>query len=172
MLVRNATINDIPGLLAVHNYAVRELDAIWTEVEETLEDRQAWFRQRTAAGYPVLVVIDDKNEVAGYGTFGEYRQKPGYRLTVEHSLYIAADAQGKGIGKTLLAKLIEIAKAGDYHMMVGIIEDQNHGSVRLHEKFGFIPAGQLPQSGMKNGRWLGQLSMYLLLDDRPTPPKS
>lgn len=170
MLVRYATMNDIPGLLAVHNYAVQELDAIWTERPETLAERQAWFEQRTGAGYPVLVAVDEDDKVLGYGTFGQYRPKTGYRLTVEHSLYIAADAQGKGVGKAMLEKLIQIAKADGHHMMVAVIEDKNEASVRLHEKFGFVSAGRLPQSGMKNGRWLGQLSMYLLLDDRAAPP--
>lgn len=170
MIVRDATLDDLPGLLAVHNYAVRELDAIWSEREETLEERTSWFEARTGGGFPVLVAVDDDGAVLGYGTFGQYRPKTGYRLTVEHSIYIAADAQGKGVGKAMLVRLIEIARAQERHVMVAVIDDQNDVSVKLHEKFGFEIAGRLPQSGMKHGRWLGQINMMLRLDDRDTPP--
>lgn len=170
MLLRDATIDDILGLLAIYNHAVAELDAIWTEQLDTLAEREAWFRDRTEAGYPVLVAVSDDGQVIGYGTFGEYRSKPGYRLTVEHSVYIAANAQGQGVGKAMLARLIEIAKADGYHLMVAVIEDQNDASVHLHTQLGFVPAGHLPQSGMKKGRWLGELMMYLTLDERTVPP--
>lgn len=170
MKIREARPTDLPGLLAVHNYAIRELDAIWTSTEESLQQRRDWFEARTGAGFPVLVAVDDHDVVLGYGTFGQYRPKDGYRLTVEHSIYVAAAAQGKGAGRGLLVRLIEIARAQGRHMMVAIIDDRNDISVKLHEKFGFEIAGRLPQSGMKNGRWLGQVNMFLTLDDRDAPP--
>lgn len=170
MIIREATIDDVPGLLAVHNYAVRALDAIWTEREETLAERATWFTGRTGAGFPVLVAIDDDGKVIGYGTFGQYRPKDGYRLTVEHSLYILPEGQGKGVGTALLGRLIEIARQQARHVMVAVIDDKNESSVRLHEKFGFTLAGRLPQTGFKNGHWLGQVTMLLQLDDRPAPP--
>lgn len=169
MIVRDAVLDDLPGLLVVHNYAVRELDAIWTERAETLRERTQWFTERTGAGFPVLVAVDDDGAVLGYGTFGQYRPKSGYRLTVEHSLYIAADAQGKGVGRAMLARLIEIAREQERHVMVAVIDDQNDVSVKLHEKFGFEIAGRLPQTGVKHGRWLGQINMILQLDAREVP---
>lgn len=169
MRMRDAKTDDMPGLLAVHNYAVRELDAIWSEREETLEERTHWFETRISAGFPVLVAVDDEGTVLGYGTFGQYRPKSGYRLTVEHSIYIAADAQGNGVGKAMLARLIEIAREQKRHVMVAVIDDNNDVSVKLHEKFGFEIAGRLPQTGFKHGRWLGQVNMILQLDDRDAP---
>ena len=169
MIIREATIEDVPGLLEVHNYAVRELDAIWTEQEETLEQRTRWFTERTGAGFPVLAALDDGGKIVGYGTFGQYRPKDGYRLTVEHSLYLLPEGQGKGIGKALLERLIEIAREQGRHVMVAVIDDKNEGSIRLHEKFGFTEAGRLPQTGIKHGRWLGQVTMILRLDDRAVP---
>lgn len=169
MIIRDAEMGDIPGLLAVHNYAIRELDAIWTEKTETLQQRSNWFTERTGDGFPVLVAVDENDAVLGYGTFGQYRPKDGYRLTVEHSIYIAAKSQGQGAGRALLGQLIAIARDQDRHIMVAVIDDKNDISVKLHEKFGFEIAGRLPQTGIKNGRWLGQINMILRLDNRSSP---
>lgn len=169
MRVRDAIASDLPALLALSNHGIRHLDANWTEREETLEEKTAWFEQRTGSGFPVLVAVDAAERFLGFGSYGPYRAKDGYRLTVEHTIYVDAEAQGKGVGKALLARLIELARDDGRHLLIGVIDDQNETSIKLHEKFGFTIAGRLPQSGVKNGRWLGQVSMILQLDDRDAP---
>lgn len=169
MRVRDAILGDLPALLALNNYGIRHLDANWTEQEETLDEKTRWFEERTRAGFPILVAVDEADQLLGYGSYGPYRAKEGYRLTVEHTIYVDVEAQGKGVGKALLARLIELARDGGRHLLIGVIDDQNEVSIKLHEKFGFTIAGRLPQSGVKNGRWLGQVSMILQLDDRDVP---
>lgn len=172
MIIRPATEADLPQILAIHNDAVRRLDAIWTEIEDTLDDRRAWLNDRNKSNFPVLVALDDDGEtVLGYASYGTYRSKSGYRLTVEHSIYLSAAAQGKGTGKALMAALINDAKSRGYHLMVGVIDARNEASIRFHERFGFIHAGFLPQAGFKHGRWLDQVNMILILNDNP-PPRS
>ena len=168
--IRSARIEDLPQLLELHNDAVRRLDAIWTEIEDSLEDRRTWLRDRNTNNFPVLVAVDDDGEtVLGYASYGSYRAKSGYRLTVEHSIYLRDSAQGKGTGKALMAALIEDAKSRGYHLMVGVIDARNASSIRFHEGFGFTHAGFLPQAGFKHGRWLDQVNMILLLNDNPPP---
>ena len=53
--------------------------------------------------------------------------------------------------------------------MVAAIESGNKGSIRLHEKLGFSHVGQMPQVGMKFGKWLDLTFLQLILDDRATP---
>lgn len=171
MTVRAATRDDLPALLAIYNEAVRTLPAIWTETEDTPAERAAWLDDRIARGFPVLVATDGDGAVMGYATYGTYRSKPGYRLTVEHSIYMAAGARGRGFGAPLMKALIARAQQEGYHLMVAVIEAENRGSIRFHERFGFVHAGILHEAGFKHGRWLGEVLMSLKLNDAP-PPRS
>jgi len=170
MDIRAATEADLGGILEVHNEAVRTLAGLWISSEDTIEGRRAWFAERMAANFPVLVAEAD-GRIIGFGAYGTYRGRDGYRLTVEHSIYLLPEARGKGAGKALLARLIEIARERGMHAMVAVIDAENAVSIRLHERFGFISAGLMPQLGMKLGTWRDQYQMYLLLDDRPAPPE-
>lgn len=168
MNIRPATKADLPQILEIHNHAIRNLDAIWTEAEETLSDREAWLDDRNANGFCVLVAEQD-GRILGHASYGTYRSRSGYSKTVEHSIYLREDAQGKGVGKALMAALIEDAKAKGFHLMIAVIDAKNTGSVKFHEHFGFEMIGTIPQAGHKHGRWLDQVNMYLLLNDDPAP---
>ncbi len=170
MIIRDATEADLPALLDIHNQAIRTLAGIWIDDEESLDQRAAWMEDKLAHNFPVIVAEDETGKVVGYGAYGTYRGRGGYRLTVEHSVYLLPDAQGRGAGKALMQRLIEIAKQRGMHAMVAVIDAENTLSIRLHEKFGFKSAGMLPQLGIKFGKWRDQYQMVLLLDDRETPP--
>lgn len=169
MLIRPATLDDVAVLLDIHNDAVRRLAAIWTDKQETLAERQAWFSGRTSAGLPVVVAVDNAGMILGYGSYGPFRAKEGYRLTMEHSVYVTEAAQGQGVGKALMQRIIAEAKASGVHVLVGAIDAENATSIALHEKLGFEATGRLPQVGFKFGRWLDLVFMTLILDDAPAP---
>lgn len=170
MNIRSATQADLPQLLDIHNDAIRNLDAIWTEAEETLADRKVWLEDRAANDFPVLVA-QEAGRILGHASYGTYRSRPGYRKTIEHSIYLRDEAQGRGVGKALMTALIEDAKAKHFHLMIAVIDAKNQGSIKFHERFGFQIAGHLPQAGFKHGRWLDQVNMVLLLNDDPAPPR-
>ena len=109
MKIRDATAGDLPEILAIYNDAVLTTTAIWNESVVDLENRLAWFSERQRLGYPVLVA-EDADEVIGYASFGDFRAWDGYRFTVEHSIYVGPDRRGNGVGRALLAPLIERAR--------------------------------------------------------------
>ena len=165
MLIRNATEADLPGILAIHNEAVRNSSAIYTEQEATLDERRAWFSARAAQGYPVLVAENPADgSVLGYATFGDFRPWPGYRHTVEHSVYVHADARGRGLGAALVEPLLGLAASLGKHVMVAGIDAANPASIRLHERLGFERVGMLREVGTKFGRWLDLVFMQRFLD--------
>jgi L-amino acid N-acyltransferase len=123
---------------------------------------------RAAQGYPILVAEID-GQVAGYASFGDFRVQDGFRATVENSIYVAPEAQGRGLAKALMAALIDRARAKAKHVMIAAVHDENLASMRLHQALGFRPAGTLHQAGQKFGQWVDLVFLELRLDDRPQP---
>ena len=156
--IRDAVPGDLPAILALYNHAVRETTAIWNETPSDLEGRRHWMSERLAAGFPVLVAEAD-GRFAGYGTYGPFRPHEGYRETVENSVYVVPEMQGKGIGRALLEALIAQARSRNLHVMVAGIEAGNRASIALHAACGFSETARMPEIGQKFGRRLDLVLM-------------
>lgn len=168
MSIRYAVKDDCAAIAAIYNHAVINTAAIWNDQTVDADNRIAWFEARALLGYPVIV-SEENGVVTGYASFGDWRAFDGFRHTVEHSVYVHPEHQGKGLGLALMERLIEEAKRIGKHVMVAGIEAQNQGSIHLHQKLGFTITGQMPQVGTKFGRWLDLTFMQLQLDNRSDP---
>jgi phosphinothricin acetyltransferase len=81
--VRAATESDLPGILAIYNEVIATSTAVYALEPATLDERRAWYRSRSALGFPVVVAADPGNGVLGFASFGDWRGAwPGYRYTV------------------------------------------------------------------------------------------
>jgi len=167
-IIRDAVAADAAGILPMYNYAVRETTAIFDTTPSDLAGREAWLAKRQGGGFPVLVAEVD-GAIAGFASFGEFRAWDGYRFTVEHSIYVDPARHREGIGRALLAALIERARASGKHAMMAGIAAENAGSIALHQALGFREVGRIPQVAEKFGRWLDLVFLQLLLDDRVRP---
>jgi len=159
LLLRDATEADIPAITAI--YAVEVTDFVNTYEYDVPDAAEMAQRRRNllAAGYPYLVAELD-GRVVGYAYAGSYRARIAYRWTVENSVYVAAEAQGKGVGAALMQRLIDECEARGYRQMVAVIgEPANVASIRLHERFGFELVGVFKGLGRKHGRWLDTVQM-------------
>jgi phosphinothricin acetyltransferase len=163
MIIRAATDADLDAILAIHNHAILNTSAIW--VEETVDraEREAWFAERTRNGQPVIVAEED-GTVVGFASYSQWRPRPGYRHTVEDSVYISGTHHARGIGRALVTRLIEHAKAAGHHVMLADIESGNTASIALHKSMGFVDAGQLNEIGTKFDRWLSLTILWLPLE--------
>lgn len=161
-MIRAADLSDLPAILEITNDAILSGTALWTITPQTLADRRAWMMGRLDAGFPVLVAEQDA-QVRGFGSYGAFRPHDGYAQTVEHSLYVDAQVRRSGIGTALLSALVAHAHEAGKHVMIGGIEAENHASIALHERAGFVRAAVLPQVGRKFDRWLDLLFMYRML---------
>ncbi len=162
LIVRDATLEDAEDILAIYNFAAINTTAVWTDGPADLDSRREWIRARQEAGYPVLVAMKGK-DVVGFASFGDFRPFPGYRHTVENSVYVDERHHRLGIGRSLLAALIERATKLDKHVMVAGIEAANAASINLHAALGFTEVGRMPEVGCKFGRWLDLVFMQKLL---------
>ena len=139
---------DCAAIAEIYNHAVLYTAAIWNDQTVDADNRIAWFEARTLAGYSVLV-SEENGVVTGYASFGDWRSFDGFRHTVEHSVYVHPDHQGKGLGRKLLSRLIDEARDCGKHVMVAGIESQNQASLHLHQSLGFVVTAQMPQVGTK-----------------------
>lgn len=163
MLIRDAGLSDIAAITAIYNHAVLHTTAIWNDAPISLQNRIDWLQQRQAQGYPVLVAVNQANDVLGYASFGEWRPFDGYKQTVEHSVYVREGQQGAGIGTALMQALMLRARQLDKHVMVAAVDADNIASIKLHLALGFQQVGLMPQVGRKFGRWLDLLWLQLIL---------
>jgi L-amino acid N-acyltransferase len=151
--ILDASTADVPQIRDIYNEVIATSTAVFSTEPVTLEDRVQWWAARVAAGYPVLVARDASG-VTGFATFGDFRNWPCYRHTVEHSVHVRADRRGQGTGGALMDALLPRAIALDMHVMVAGIDAANTGSIRFHERRGFERVGTFKQVGWKFGRWL------------------
>jgi phosphinothricin acetyltransferase len=154
--IRDATEEDLAGLVAIYNDVIATSTAIYSYDPVTLEERRQWWRARTAQGYPVLIARDEQG-VAGFATFGDFRAWPGYRFTVEHSVHVRAAGRGRGVGTLLVQALLARAAALGKHVMIAGVDAGNAGAIRFHERLGFEKSGHLREVGYKFERWLDVL---------------
>jgi phosphinothricin acetyltransferase len=163
--LRPATPVDIPAIAGIYRPAVLQGTASFELEPPGEEEMLRRFRAVTDAGYPYFVAELD-GRVAGYAYANAYRTRPAYRFTVENSVYVAPDAQGKGIGRVLLGALIDTCTAQGFRLMVAIIGDSaNFASITLHRRAGFKLCGTIHSVGYKFGRWLDSVVMELPLGD-------
>jgi len=151
--IRDAAEEDLAGLCAIYNEVIATSTAVYSDTPTTLAERREWWRTRTAQGYPVLILHDERG-VAGFATFGDFRAWPGYRFTVEHTVHVRADVRGHGSGTRLVQALLPRARALGKHVMIAGVDAQNAASIRFHERLGFERCGELREVGYKFGRWL------------------
>lgn len=153
MMLRDAVDADLPGILAIYNYAVLNSTAIWNDTPTDLSGRLGWLRDRQAKAYPVIVA-EEAGEVLGYASFGDFRPFEGFRISVEHSVYVAEHAQGRGLGRRLVEALFEPARALGKKVMIGGITAGNDASLALHTKLGFVQSAYMAGIGIKFGQRL------------------
>jgi L-amino acid N-acyltransferase YncA len=150
--IDDAGEGDLPAITAILNHAAAHTTSTWHEYPKTEAEMAEWFAARKK-DYVVLAARDASGFL-GYASYGPFRAPSGYKLSAEHSIYVREDRRGKGIGKALLAALIERARAQGLHVLVGGIDADNQMSVGLHKAFGFEETGRMPEVGRKFGRWL------------------
>lgn len=159
--IREAVEADLDAINRIYNDEILHGVATWDMEPWPLERRQAWFR--APGNPPYVLVAEDDRVVVGFAYLALYRERAGYRFTREDTVYIDPAYQHRGVGRALLGRLIDHARAQEVHALVARIESSNEASVALHSAFGFEIVGREREIGHKFGRWLDLLTMELLL---------
>lgn len=162
MIIREAEERDVPYLMEIYNYEIKNTTATFDMQPNTLEDRMEWFRQHNVGNHPLFVAEEDGRAV-GYASFSTYRRLEAYHESVELSVYVDHRYRKRGIAGKLLEHILEWGrKREDVHMAISVISGENETSVHLHEKFGFEYAGTIREAGRKFGRYLDIVNYQLI----------
>jgi L-amino acid N-acyltransferase YncA len=171
VLIRDAAEADLGAITKIYAHHVSHGLASFEVVPPTIGE----LRLRRAAvldsGLP-YIAAELRGEVVGYAYASAYRARPGYRYTIEDSVYVDQGLTGAGVGSALLTALIERCEAGPWRQMLAVIGDSaNTGSIALHRRLGFTHVGTFASVGFKLGRWVDTVLMQRPLGagDRSLP---
>jgi phosphinothricin acetyltransferase len=153
LMIREATSDDAEAIRLIYNHEVENETSTMDLVPRTLETQREWIAARSGA-FCAVVAVDSSETVLGFGALSEYKDRSGYRSTVENSVYVRRDVARRGIGKQILLHLLETATVSGFHSVIARIEAQSLASRGLHSSCGFELVGIEKQVARKLGKWL------------------
>lgn len=166
--IRPATEQDIPAVQEIYAHYVKLTTASFEDEPPTVAEMTARWNRVTARNLPYLVAVKGKT-VVGYAYAAPFRERSGYRYTVEDSVYVAQDYIGRDVGNQLLVELIERCTVLDFRQMIAVIGDStNAASLALHSRHGFFVIGALSSTCFKFGRWVDAVLMQRILGEGDT----
>jgi L-amino acid N-acyltransferase len=161
--IRPATVADAAAIMEIYNREVMQTTATFDLVPRTLEQQQEWISARSGAFAAIVAFDDATRQVVGFASLSPYKERAAYRTTVEDSIYVHRDFGGRGIGRTLLSRLVDIARESGFHSVIGRIEASGDASRALHARCGFELVGIEREVGRKFNRWLSVAVMQKML---------
>ena len=157
--IRDATEADFDAITAIYAWNVDNGTGTFALEAPSRTEMLSSFETIKAMRLPYFVAVED-GSVIGYAYASPFRTRPGYRYSIEDSVYLAQAATGRGVGKALLKALIEACEARGLYSMIAVIGDgANQASIGVHRACGFVETGRLPRAGFKFGRWLDVVFM-------------
>jgi L-amino acid N-acyltransferase YncA len=159
LIIRPSTEADLPAITSIYGWNV--MNGTGTFELETPDVAEITRRRDDvlSKGLPWLVA-QHHGVVAGYAYANHFRPRRAYRFCLEDSIYLAAGAQGHGIGRLLLAELLARCEAAGARQMLAVIGDStNLGSIGVHRTLGFEHVGTMKAAGWKFERWLDVVIM-------------
>ncbi len=163
--IRPSRDEDLPAICAIYGHHVLHATGTFETVPPTEAEMGARRADVLAKGLPYLVV-EDAGQVLGFAYCQWFKPRPAYRFSAEDSIYLHPDARGRGLGRQLLAALIEQAQQAGLRKLIAVIGDSaNAASIGVHRSQGFEPAGVIRSCGWKFDRWLDIVLMEKTLGD-------
>ncbi len=150
MIIRHATENDLPSIVAIYNASIPSRMATADLEPVSVASRVNWFKKRSPLKHP-LWVIEIEGVVVGWLSFQPFYGRPAYHATAEVSIYIASNYQRRGLGERLLKEAIRQSPNLGLNTLIGFIFDRNEASLKLFEKFGFERWGHMPRIAELDG---------------------
>ena len=157
-MIRTAKAGDAAQIRAFWNTEIRDTLITFNSVEKTESDLVAMIEEKASAGLGFLVAEVD-GDILGFATYGQFRGGIGYKHTAEHTIVLAPDARGRGVGRSLMAAIEQHARDMGFHTMWAGVSAGNPDGVVFHERVGYEKVAVLPEVGRKFDQWLDLVLM-------------
>jgi L-amino acid N-acyltransferase YncA len=170
VVIRPSRVGDVAQIAAIYGYHVLHGLASFEEVPPDIDELASRRRDILVHGLPYLVA-ERSGRVLGYCYAAPYRPRSAYRFTLEDSIYIDKAEVGRGLGRALLATVLDRCAELGYRRMIAVIGGSDTWpSIRLHAALGFTRIGVLPAVGFKFGSWVDVVLMQRALGHGETVP--
>ena len=165
-MIRGVEIRDAADIAAIYNYYIRETIITFETEEIDTAEMENRIKKILEAGYP-FIVHEENNKITGYAYVGKFRERSAYSESLETSIYLDINEKGRGIGRKLYKRLIELPQEAGVHVLIGVVSYPNLASQRLHESVGFEKAGVIKEAGKKFGKYIDvEFWSYILGKDK------
>lgn len=165
VVIRPATEADLDAIRDIYNHYVAHSTCTFQLEPDTAAERRAWFRDRAPA-HPVTVA-EVNGAVVAWAALSPWKSRCAYARSAEASVYVRPDAHRRGLGRALLADLIERGRAAGLHTILGATCTEHAASLALQDAMGFERCGVTREVGFKFGRWLDVAYTQLMLEKAP-----
>ena len=177
--VRPATEADAAAICLIYNQGIEDrLATLETELR-TPDERRQWLKARSPR-HPVIVAERAEPATAsnrpptpvpdhaapppmGWGSLNVFNAREAYRHVADISVYVERQWRGKGVGRVVLARLVELGREHGFHKLVLSAFPLNQAGVALYERLGFRTVGIYKEQGLLDGTWVDTIIMERLL---------
>lgn len=159
MIIRPARVVDAVEISEITNAIIRDTLVTFTTDQRSVETVVKDIKARGGA----YLVAEEDNRILGFATYGPFRAGPGYANCREHSVQLAPQARGRGVGHALMTELETVARDNQVHVLVAGISSANPDAMGFHAALGFIEVGRMPEVGFKWGKRLDLVLMQKIL---------
>jgi L-amino acid N-acyltransferase YncA len=151
-LVRLARASDAESVADIYNQGIADRRATFETAPRTAAELRT--RIEDAPDRFPTIVAEHAGAIVGWASIGSYRERPCYAGVGEFSVYIHRDVRGRGVGRALLAGLIDEARTRGYWKLLSRVFPANTASLGLCRALGFREVGTYEKHGRLDGRWL------------------
>jgi phosphinothricin acetyltransferase len=159
--LRAATAGDAAPICAIYNQGIEDRLATLETERRTPAERGEWLAAR-GPRHPV-VVAETGGQVVGWASLNRFNPRPAYDHVADISVYVERGWRGRGVGRRLIERLVELGRAHAYHKLVLAAFPFNTAGMALYERSGFRTVGTYREQGMLDGRWVDVIVMERLL---------
>jgi L-amino acid N-acyltransferase YncA len=161
MAIRFASLDDAPAICTIYNQGIEDRVATLETERRDPEERRRWLGSR-GTRYPV-VVAESGGQIVAWASLNSFNPRQCYDHVADISVYVERSWRGQGVGRVLLARLVELGRSLGFHKLVLACFPTNKPGVALYERMGFVPVGVYREQGMLDGQWVDVLIMEQLL---------
>jgi phosphinothricin acetyltransferase len=159
--VRPAGDADASAICEIYNQGIEDrLATLETELR-TPDERRQWLKSR-GPRHPVIVA-EDAGRVVAWGSLNPFNPREAYRHVADLSIYVERGHRGKGVGRVVVARVVDLARELGYHKLVLSAFPFNAAGMALYERLGFRTVGIYKEQGLLDGRWVDTIVMEKLL---------